>query len=60
MFQTHPASFGPRGFRSALGCLVGRLGVLGEQPPTSAVVLSNIAGVLTMAMWIIVVEKIRA
>jgi predicted permease len=31
-----------------------------EQPTTSAVVLSNIAGVLTMAMWIYVVEKIRA
>ena len=29
-----------------------------EQPTTSAVVLSNIAGVLTMAMWIYVVEKI--
>jgi len=31
-----------------------------EQPTTSAVVLSNIAGVLTMAMWILVVEKIWA
>ncbi len=31
-----------------------------EQPKTSAVVLSNIAGVLTMAMWIYVVEKIWA
>ena len=29
-----------------------------EQLTTSAVVLSNIAGVLTMAMWIFVVEKI--
>src|SRR6267378_1623189 len=28
-----------------------------EQPTTSAVVLSNIAGVLTMAMWIYVVQK---
>jgi predicted permease len=31
-----------------------------EQPTTSAVVLSNIAGILTMAMWIYVVEKIWA
>jgi malonate transporter len=31
-----------------------------EQPTTSAVVLSNIAGVLTMAMWIYVVAKIWA
>src|SRR5271157_1381166 len=31
-----------------------------EQPTTSAVVLSNIAGVLTMAMWIYVAEKIWA
>jgi len=31
-----------------------------EQPTTSAVVLSNIAGVLTMAMWIFIVEKIWA
>ena len=31
-----------------------------EEPTTSAVVLSNIAGVLTMAMWIFVVEKIWA
>lgn len=31
-----------------------------EQPTTSAVVLSNIAGVLTMAMWILVVEKVWA
>jgi hypothetical protein len=31
-----------------------------EQPTTSAVVLSNIAGVLTMAMWIYFVEKIWA
>jgi len=31
-----------------------------EEPTTSAVVLSNIAGVLTMAMWIYVVEKIWA
>ncbi len=29
-----------------------------EQPTTSAVVLSNIAGVLTMAIWIYVVQKI--
>jgi len=29
-----------------------------EQPTTSAVVVSNIAGVLTMAAWIFVVEKI--
>jgi malonate transporter len=29
-----------------------------EEPTTSAVVLSNIAGVLTMAMWIYLVEKI--
>jgi predicted permease len=29
-----------------------------EQPTTSAVVLSNILGVLSMAMWIYVVEKI--
>jgi hypothetical protein len=28
-----------------------------EQPTTSAVVLSDIAGVLTMAMWIFVVRK---
>jgi len=31
-----------------------------EQPTTSAVVLSNIAGVLTMAMWIYVAQKIWA
>jgi predicted permease len=31
-----------------------------EEPTTSAVVLSNIAGVLTMAMWIYLVEKIWA
>jgi len=31
-----------------------------EQPTTSAVVLSNIIGVLSMAMWIYVVEKIWA
>jgi hypothetical protein len=31
-----------------------------EQPTTSAVVLSNIAGVFTMAMWIYVAEKIWA
>jgi malonate transporter and related proteins len=31
-----------------------------EHPTTAAVVLSNIAGVLTMAMWIYVVEKIWA
>jgi malonate transporter and related proteins len=31
-----------------------------EQPTTSAVVLSNIAGVLTMAMWIYIVEKVWA
>jgi hypothetical protein len=30
------------------------------QPTTSAVVLSNIAGVFTMAMWIYVAEKIWA
>jgi predicted permease len=29
-----------------------------EQPTTAAVVLSNIAGVFTMAMWIYVAEKI--
>jgi predicted permease len=29
-----------------------------EQPTTSAVVVSNIAGVLSMAAWIFVVEKI--
>jgi len=32
----------------------------GEQPTTSAMVLSNIAGVLTMAMWIYVAEEIWA
>jgi hypothetical protein len=31
-----------------------------EQPTTSAVVLSNIAGVFTMAMWIYIAEKIWA
>jgi predicted permease len=31
-----------------------------EQPTTSAVVLSNIAGVFSMAMWIYVAEKIWA
>lgn len=31
---------------------------IGEGPTTSAVVVSNIAGVFTMAMWIYVVEKI--
>jgi len=29
-----------------------------EQPTTSAVVVSNIAGVFTMALWIFIVEKI--
>ena len=31
-----------------------------EQPTTSAVVLSNIAGVFTMAMWVYIAEKIWA
>ena len=31
-----------------------------EQPITSAVVMSNIAGILAMATWIFVVEKIWA
>ena len=29
-----------------------------EHPTTSAVVVSNIAGVFTMALWIFIVEKI--
>ena len=31
-----------------------------EQPTTSAVVLSNIAGIFTMAMWIFLVERMWA